>query len=170
MIVGPDAGLDIETAPLPGLVERPWVAINQDGTLSAEQLKFENQTGLIPHLATIQTLQLHAGGACCWVFRKDALQHVLQAYWLRTLHLVAHHLGFELAFLMEHCRERRVPHRRPPGTLDCTMQMGGLLHGVGWGRSRSLEAIAKAELGLAPPKDLQTSDWAAERLSPGQLA
>ena len=50
------------------------------------------------------------------------------------------------------------------------MQMGGLLHGVGWGRSRSLEAIAKAELGLAPPKELQLSDWAAERLSPGQIA
>jgi DNA polymerase I len=163
-------GLDIETAPRAGLVERPWVAINRDGTLSAEQPKPEDKSGLIPHLSDIQTLQLFAGGQCCYVFRKAALRHVLKAYWFRTMVLVAHNAAFEVAFVMHHCEGRRLPHRRPRGTVHCTMQAGGLEHGVGWGRSRRLEAIAQAELGLVPPKDLQLSDWAADILSPGQIA
>jgi DNA polymerase-1 len=50
------------------------------------------------------------------------------------------------------------------------MQGAGLLLGVGFGGGRSLANAAKQFLGSEVPKDLQTSDWAAVILSPGQIA
>ena len=50
------------------------------------------------------------------------------------------------------------------------MQATGLLIGVSYGGGRSLAKAAQTFLGIELPKGLQTSDWGARRLSPGQLA
>jgi DNA polymerase-1 len=55
--------------------------------------------------------------------------------------------------------------------FECTQQAAGLLRGVGYGgERRALDKVAKAALGVDMPKDLQTSHWAAPRLSLGQVA
>jgi DNA polymerase I-like protein with 3'-5' exonuclease and polymerase domains len=168
---GGTVGLDIETTPLPGLGERPWLNINKDGTLSAEQPSAEDKNGLNPHHARIATLQLYAGGERCFVSRGEALQLVAGSHWLRRQRLVAHNAGFETAFLQHHCNYRLPPGRRAKGRIDCTLQAQGLVNGVGFhGEGRSLAQTAEDVLGLKVPKELQTSDWGAERFSPGQVA
>jgi len=169
---GGTVGLDIETALLPGLGERPWLNINKDGTLSAEQPSVEDKNGLNPHHARIATLQIYAGGERCFVFRGEALQLVAGSHWLRRLRLAAHNAGFETTFLQHHCRYRLPLGRRAKGRVDCTLQAQGLINGVGFhGERRSLAQTAEDVLGLKVPKELQTSsNWGAERLSPGQIA
>jgi DNA polymerase-1 len=72
---------------------------------------------------------------------------------------VIHNAGFELRFFAE--AGISLPQ------YEDTMQAAGLLLGV---RNRRLEHAAEAYLGIAVPKALQTSDWGAPQLSPGQLA
>jgi DNA polymerase I len=165
-------GLDIETAPRPGQADRPWIRLNSDGSLAAVQPVTQDRTGLDPHCSNIQTVQLYAGGARCYVLRGEALLMLLPSHWLRRQHLVIHNAGFELKFFMQHCADYRPPpHRRVHFRYECTAQATGLLTGVGFGGSgRSLAAAAKAFLALDVPKELQTSDWGAVHLSPGQLA
>jgi DNA polymerase I-like protein with 3'-5' exonuclease and polymerase domains len=164
-------GFDIETATLPGLGERPWLNINKDGTLSAEQPSAEDKNGLNPHHARIATLQLYAGGKRCYVFCGEALRLVVHSHWPRRQRLVVHNAGFETAFLQHQCNYRLPPGRRAKGRIDCTLQAQGLVNGVGFhGEGRSLAQTALDVLGLDVPKELQTSDWGAERLSPGQIA
>jgi DNA polymerase-1 len=172
-IHGGTLGIDIETAPRPGQgTPRPFVQLNVDGTLSEHQPEWKERAGLDPHRADIATLQLYAGGASAYVLRGEALRIVLRSHWLRRQHLVAHNAGFECAFLQHHAQYRRPEYRRSfHRRLDCTMQAAGLIHGVGYhGEGRSLETVAARVLGLDVPKELQTSDWAAEELSPGQIA
>ena len=54
--------------------------------------------------------------------------------------------------------------------LDCAMQATGLMLGVEFGGGRALANAAKQLLSVEVPKDLQTSDWAAPKLSAGQVA
>jgi hypothetical protein len=165
-------GIDIETAPLPDYRGEPaWVRLNRDAALSALQPISSDRSGLSPHLADIATLQLYGGGTAAFVFRGEALRLVLGSHWLRRQWLVAHNATFDLAFLRHHSNDyRRPPHRRIRFRIDCTMQMAGLVLGVGFGGGRSLANAAKELLGLEVPKALRMSDWAAMRLSPGQLA
>jgi DNA polymerase I len=170
-VAGP-LGCDIETAPKPGVSERPWIRLNTDGTLAAVQPVTHDRTGLDPYRSNICTLQLFGGGERCFVFRGKALIMVLQSHWLRRRHLVIHNAGFELKFFMQHCADYRPPpHRRQRFRYECTSQGTGLLAGVGFGgEGRSLATAAKTFLNLDVPKELQTSDWSAVQLSLGQLA
>jgi len=87
---------------------------------------------------------------------------------LRQQRLVAHNAPFELAFLRHHTKPIAGVAGHP---VECTAQAAGLVLGVGHaGERRSLASVASARLKLDPPKELQTSDWSAPRLSPGQLA
>jgi DNA polymerase-1 len=166
-------GIDIETSLHSGQGKpRPFVRLNLDGTPSEHQPEWKGRAALDPHRADITTLQLYAGGECCYVFRGDALRIVLRSHWLRRQNLVAHNAGFESAFLQHHARYRRPKYRKSFGRrLDCTMQAAGLLYGVGHhGEGRSLETAAARVFGLKVPKELQTSDWSAPELSAGQIA
>jgi hypothetical protein len=155
-------GIDIETSP-PNARPEP-VRINRDGSIASVQPK-PGDAGLDPHRAGIMTLQLYGGGARAFVFRGAALVHVMNSFWLRQQHLVAHNAGFEVVFLRQHSAPPSEVKARHP--VECTMQAAGLLHGV-W--RRSLAAASMRTLGVEPPKALQTSCWSAPRLSPGQIA
>jgi DNA polymerase-1 len=166
--------VDLETAPRPGHgPPRPALRINKDGALAAIQPAFTDRTALDPHRAEIRLLQLYAEGETCFLFTDKALAALLDSGWLRQQHLVAHGADFECAFLHYHARNRiSVPGPdKPQGRLECSKQAAGLITGVGYGGSaRSLEDASTYFLGKAPPKELQTSDWAAIHLSQGQLA
>jgi twinkle protein len=162
-------GSDIETAPRREHAKpRRPVAINADGSLSAAQPRHDDKAGLDPQLAEIASVQLYPGGERCFVFRGEALRLMLGSKWLRQQQLVAHNAGFELAFLRHHCTPIEGVKGHP---IECTLQAAGLVIGVGIaGEKRSLASASSVILNLDPPKALQTSDWSAPRLSPGQLA
>ena len=172
---GPPLGHDIETYPRPEFVKRRWVRLNDDGTLAAVQpspLHDADKPGIDPYRSDIATLQLYAGGRRCFVFRGDALQLVIHSHWIRHQHLVIHGATFEWKFLLHHCRDYRPPpHRRAHFRCECSLQAAGLLTGVGFGgETRRLDRAAKHFLNIDVPKELQTSDWGAVLLAPGQLA
>ena len=165
--------IDVETAPKRDLGEPlPWQRLNKDGGNATVQPKVTDRSGLSPHLADIQCLQLYAGGERCFIFRHEALDLVVRSHWLRRQRLVAHNAGFEAAFLRAAAAGYRpLPYRRPRFRLDCTAQASGLLYGLGFGgEARALDAVCKTVLGLTMSKDLQVSDWTAPTLSAGQLA
>jgi DNA polymerase I-like protein with 3'-5' exonuclease and polymerase domains len=159
-------GLDIETALKPEFAPpRKPILINLDGTFS-ERNRFEARAPRAepkpwrdPHMAEIKLLQLYAGGRRCFVFRGKALGLVLISRLIRERPLVAHNASFETSFLRAAGIQRQHP-------IECTMQAFGLLYGT---MDRSLEHAAIEVLGIRPPKSLQTSDWAARRLSQGQV-
>ena len=160
-------GLDIEIALKPAYASpRPPIAINVTGALSATQptskkpKKSDPKPWADPNLTDIKTLQLYSGGGRCFVFRGPALAMALQSSLLRERQLVAHNAQFETSFL----RHAGVVRKRP---IEDTMQAFGLLYGT---RSRSLATASNVVLELDPPKELQTSDWSARRLSRGQVA
>jgi DNA polymerase-1 len=161
----PVIGIDIETAPKPEFAEpRPPIQINQDGSVrkpKAPDRKVPRPPAIDPHRAEIATLQLYAGGAKCFVFRAAAIEWVLASPWFNKQTFVAHNAAFEYGFLY---------HRGIHVNIGCTLQAGGLVIGVGFGgEKRALDSVATEVLGLTPPKALQTSDWAAPQLSPGQI-
>jgi DNA polymerase-1 len=157
---GNPIGVDIETA---GEGKRPFIKINRDGALAAVQDK-PDASGLSPQTAAIATVQLYAGGPRCWVFHGSALQEVLQLPWLRNQRLVAHNALFEASFFRRYLSRTEGP---SSGRLDCSMQGAGFLLGA---FNRRLDKVARTLLrGLEVPKALQTSDWGAANLSPGQV-
>jgi DNA polymerase-1 len=158
---GNPIGVDIETA---GHGKRPAIKINRDGALAAVQDK-PDTSGLSPQTAAIATVQLYAGGPRCWVFRGDALQEILRLPWLRNQRLVAHNCIFEGSFFRKYAAASNSG--PSSGRLDCSMQAAGFLLGA---FNRRLDKVVRALLrGLEVPKALQTSDWGAANLSPGQL-
>jgi DNA polymerase-1 len=171
---GGHLGIDVETAPLPGFGKpRQAVRLNADGGVSAVQPTKKDdtdRTALDPHRADIATLQLYAGGNACFVFRGAAMRMVATSHWLRRQRLIAHNATFELSFLQRYPMART--YAQAGGQLHCTMQAAGLLTGLsfGGGGGRSLATAAQNFLGIDVPKGLQTSDWGARALSPGQLA
>jgi DNA polymerase-1 len=170
---GGPLAIDIETAPLPEYRPEPsFVRLNSDGGLSTLQPVSSDRTALSPHLASIATLQLYAGGTGAYVFTGRARELVLHSHWLRRQWLVAHNATFETGFLHHHTRNyRRPPHRRARGRLECSLQATGCVLGIGFGGSgRSLANASKDLLDLDVPKELRTSDWGAARHSEGQLA
>jgi DNA polymerase I len=160
-------GLDVETALKPEFAKpRKPIEINADSTLS-ERNRFEGKAPKgepkpwrDPRMAEIKLLQLYAGGPRCFVFAREALGLALSSRLIRDRPLVAHNAAFESAFLTAAGVRRERP-------IECTMQAFGLLYGT---MDRGLDNAALKVLGIRPPKSLQTSDWAAERLSRGQIS
>jgi DNA polymerase I-like protein with 3'-5' exonuclease and polymerase domains len=156
-------GLDLETAAQPGIESRPFTKLRRDGGLWKTQPSFTGTAALSPHTARIRLVQLYAGGARAVVLDLDQLPRTGILAWLGVLlaghTAVVHNASFELRFLTT--AGVQVPQ------YEDTMQSTGLLLGA---RQRSLEAAAAAYLGVAMTKHLQTSDWSAPELSPGQLA
>jgi hypothetical protein len=171
---GGPIGLDTETSPRPEYAKpRPFAVINKDGCISAKQpgdRDHKDPAGPDPLRASIQLLQLFAGGNRCFVFRGKALDLLTGSNWLRRQWIVAHNAGFEIGFLQQ-VGYRAPTGRKPLGRFDCTEQAVGLCIGVGFGgENRSLENAASAMLGVEFSKRHQLSDWSAKRLSPGQIA
>jgi DNA polymerase-1 len=167
-------GIDVETAPKPGCgAPRPAINLNIDGSVAERQPEPKDRSALSPHLADIQCLQLYAGGTQCFLLRGEAVRTVLRSHWLRRQHLVIHNAVFETAFIAHGAKGYRPPAgRRSRGRVECTMQGAGLLLGTEHSAlgGRSLANAAARILDVEVPKDLQRSDWAAPKLSPGQLA
>jgi DNA polymerase-1 len=95
----------------------------------------------------------------CLVLDTDIVPITVLADVLYRHTMLIHNAGFELRFFAQAGIEI--------GHFEDTMQAAGLLLGV---YRRSLEDAASAYLGIDLPKELQTSDWGATLLSPGQLA
>jgi DNA polymerase-1 len=171
---GGPLGIDLETTPLPEYRRPPEpVRITKDGRRATDQPDNDDPAGLSPHTAAIALLQLYAGGNSAFVFRGAALSLLLQSHWLGRQRLVAHNASFEVTFLRRYRSRHPAPRPRPArGTFECTLQGAGLVLGTGEssGGGRSLAAASMAFLGLTVPKELQTSDWGARRLSAGQIA
>ena len=162
--------IDIETAPRAGYGAFPtWCRFTKSGIIAERQPVHRDRSGLDPHRSRIRLVQLYAGGTYCYVLIGNAAELLLRSHWLRRQHLVAHNAGFETKFLMA-LKYQRPAGRRSSGRLECTAQATGLLIGIGHdGETRSLANAVKHFLGLEVPKALQTSDWAADRLSEGQI-
>lgn len=167
-------GLDIETGGKAGCgAPRPPIVITIEGAVAERQPGSKDRTALSPHLADIGCLQLYGGGKQCFIVRGAALAMLLRSHWLRRQHFIVHNAVFETGFIQTAANGYRLPPgRRAMGRVDCSMQGAGLL--LGAERSamggRSLANTAEKLLGITVPKDLQTSDWSAPRLSPGQIA
>ena len=150
----PTVGFDIETEPLPEHAPPPaWLAITKAGRLALRQPTLQDKTGLDPHRARPRLAQIydpHAGLVYVVDLRAVPLE-ALEGLWSRRL--VIHNAAFEIAML----------HGLPRDTID-TMQLAGLVYGTARG-ARRLANVAEKALGIAVPKDLQTSDWSAARLS-----
>jgi DNA polymerase I-like protein with 3'-5' exonuclease and polymerase domains len=152
-------GFDIETAALPGVETRPTVKLRRDGLPVKEQPKFRGKAALDPHTSSIRLVQLYGGGETCVILDTSRLSLDLLLPLIGRRTLVIHNAPFELRFFAD--RGVALPF------YECTQQAAGLLLGV---RRRSLEAVAGAYLGIDVPKELQTSDWSAPELTPGQYA
>ena len=152
-------GFDVETAPLPEHAPPPaWLAITKAGRLAKRQPVSKDETGLDPHRARPRLAQIYDPRAEV-VYVIDLRVVPLEALgelWSRRL--VIHNAAFEIVML----------HGRPRDVVD-SMQLAGLLYGTERG-ARRLANVAEAALGFEVPKDLQTSDWSAARLSGAQLA
>jgi DNA polymerase I-like protein with 3'-5' exonuclease and polymerase domains len=164
-------GLDIETMANAGEELRGYVHLKKDGTVvqpspparDPDRLQRKGNgastAGLDPHRSTMRLAQLYGGGETCLVMDTRLVPLQLLAPVLCRRRLVIHNAAFELRFL-HHARI-------PSPQFECSLQAGGLMLGV---HRRSLDDVAKHYLNIDLPKELQLSDWGAEKLSPGQLA
>jgi DNA polymerase I len=152
-------GLDLETAALPGSEKRPPTRLKRNGEPAKSQPAFKGTAALDPHRSRIRLVQVYGGGTHCVVLDLDRLPLDLVAPLFERRTVIVHNASFELRFLG--AAGIAVPH------YEDTMQAAGLLLGV---RQRSLEDAAGVYLGIALTKHLQTSDWSAPQLSPGQYA
>jgi DNA polymerase I-like protein with 3'-5' exonuclease and polymerase domains len=161
-------GLDIETAANDGEEVRQPARIGHNGVsyrppldpLHLRRKHRPNSTaGLDPHRSSIRLAQLYAGGSFCMVLDTRLVPLAVLAPVLSRRKVVIHNAAFEIAFFSH--AGVAIPR------FECTMQAAGLIFGV---RRRSLEDVAAEVLHLNVPKELQTSDWNAPKLSPGQLA
>jgi DNA polymerase I-like protein with 3'-5' exonuclease and polymerase domains len=176
-IHGPEIGLDIETAPNPEYRKLPpAVKFTQEGVIADRQGpskikgELEDKPALDPHRSHIASVQLYCGGEHAFVIRGPALALLLRSGWFRCPRFMAHNSVFEASFIDHYCAR---PGRRPINwPIECTMQMTGLE--IGCRRSayggRSLANAAKVIGKIAVGKSFATSNWDAEKLSPGQIA
>jgi DNA polymerase-1 len=174
---GPEIGLDIETAPDPEYRRLPpAVKFTNEGVIAEKQTapripgELKDTATLDPHRSHIASVQLYCGGEHAFAVRGPALALLLRSAWFRRQRFIAHNAVFETSFLDHYCAR---PGRRPwDGSIECTMQMTGLE--IGCRRSayggRSLANAAKVIGKIEVGKSFATSDWDAEKLSPGQIA
>jgi DNA polymerase I len=164
-------GFDVETAANPGEEVRQSVKISRNGEVVTQRQALDplplrrqhrprSSAGLDPRRSSIRLAQLYGGGEVCLVLDTRLVPLDVLAPIFARRKLVIHNAAFELAFL--HARGT-VPLPR----YECTMQAAGLLLGT---HRRALDDAALAVLGIELPKQLQTSDWSADTLSPGQIA
>ena len=151
-------GLDMETAPKPQFADtRPIVKLTKTGAVAKVQPKDRSRSALNPHLSKVRLVQIYGGGSVCGVFDMSSVSwDILSPLWSRSL--IAHNAAFELLFL----RALEIT----PDAIECTMQAGGLMLGVG---RRSLATVADEYMRWVIPKDQQTSDWSAQKLSKNQI-
>jgi DNA polymerase I-like protein with 3'-5' exonuclease and polymerase domains len=152
-------GLDIETAALPGIEERPPIKLTMKGRPYERPAVFKGTATLDPHRSRPRLVQLYAGGKRCLIIDAYIMPLTVLAPMLSRRTMVIHNAAFELNFLT--ASGLAIP------CFEDTLQAAALLLGV---RRRSLEDVAQSYLGVDIPKGLQTSDWGAVRLSPGQYA
>ncbi|MCC2662393.1 MAG: polymerase family protein with 3-5-exonuclease and polymerase domain [Geminicoccaceae bacterium] len=155
----PTVGFDTETEPLPEHAPPPaWLAITKAGQLAKHQPLLRDKTGLDPHRARPRLVQIYDPRAevVYVVDLRTVPLAALEGLWQRRL--VIHNAAFEIAML-----------HGLPRSVICTMQLAGLVYGTTRG-ARRLAIVAENVLGVTVPKDLQTSDWAAARLSSEQLS
>lgn len=152
-------GLDIETMANTGEETRPVVSLTRAGVMKNSQPPLQGGAGLDPRRATVRLAQLYGGGRRCVVLDTRLVPLKVLAPVLSRRTTIIHNAKFELAFLAQ--AGITVP------KFECTLQAAGLLLGV---RRRGLDDVASSYLGIELPKGLQTSDWGAPVLSPGQLA
>jgi DNA polymerase I-like protein with 3'-5' exonuclease and polymerase domains len=163
-------GFDVETAARPGEEVREPVRISRNGAVVTQrpaldpppirrQHKPWSSAGLDPWRSSIRLAQVYGGGDVCLVLdtRLVPLTMLLPTFERRKL--IIHNAAFELAFL--HAAGIPLPR------FECSMQATGLLLGT---HRRALDDAALAILEIDLPKQLQTSDWGADILSPGQIA
>jgi DNA polymerase I len=151
-------GFDIETEPLPEHAPPPaWIPITTKGRLYARSKKSKDKTATDPHRARARLAQIYdpRTGVVYVIDLGLVPLEALGELWSRRL--VIHNSAFEIAML----------HGLPRDTI-CTMQMAGLVYGTQHG-ARRLATVAEKALGIVAPKDLQTSDWSAARLSEAQI-
>jgi DNA polymerase-1 len=126
-------------------------------TAPAREFIHHPQAGLEPHLSQLRLVQLYGGGRQVYVFDLFALPlDVLAPIW--THPLIAHNAVFDIKHLV-HAGAR-------PRQVGCTLLMANALGGRRYG----LADLVREHLNWEIPKDLQTSDWRAPRLSYDQLA
>jgi DNA polymerase I len=162
-------GFDIETQANQNEEIRQPVRIGRDGAVSQqpaldpEHLRRpanpRSTAGLNPHRSTVRLAQLYGGADVVLVLDTNLVPLSVLAPVLSRRKAVIHNTAFELAFL--HHAGLPLPQ------YECTMHAAGLLIG---NHRRGLDDAAHHFLHLDLPKDLQTSDWGAPILSPGQLA
>jgi ribonuclease D len=162
-------GLDIETAANAGEEEKQSVVITAAGQVvrkpPLDPLAIRNPrhpastAGLDPRRSSVRLVQLYGGGTVCMVLDMQLVPLRVLVPVLGRRKLVIHNAAFELGFF--HHAGIAVP------AFECTLQAAGLMLGV---HRRSLDDAARHYLGIQVPKDLQTSDWGADVLSPGQVA
>jgi DNA polymerase-1 len=155
-VAGGPIGLDIETYVPSEVTPPPVLKLTRHGA-SVSKPK-DDKTGLDPHIAQVRLLQIYGGGGLCAVLDMQTVSwKTLTRLWSRQL--VIHNSQFELGFFQAQ--------KIRPEFVECTMQAAGLMLGV---HRRGLAKVAGEYLGWRMPKDLQTSDWGAPKLSNDQLA
>jgi hypothetical protein len=153
-------GFDIETAPVNGACEWPWIRITKDGRRAAHQPAPDSRDGLDPLKAAPRLAQIY-DPTTATVYVLD-LKHMPVSVLTLLEHrsLLIHNAVFEHVMLLA----RGVHLRR---TWD-TLQLARLCYGAERGGLR-LADIASDLLDLDLPKDEQVSDWRAARLSEAQI-
>jgi DNA polymerase-1 len=164
-------GLDIETMANASEELRGYVHLKKDGTVvqpspparDPDRLQRKGNgastAGLDPHRSSVRLAQLYGGGRTCLVMDTRLVPLQVLAPVLSRRRTVIHNAAFELRFL--HHAGIAMPR------FECSMQAAGLMLGV---HRRSLEDTARYYFGIELPKELQLSDWGADRLSQGQIA
>ena len=169
-------GFDIETQANPGEEVRRPVKISRHGQVEQQSArdpipirrkhKPQSSAGLDPHRSTIRLAQLYGGGDLCMVLDTRIVPLSVLMPLFQRRKLVIHNASFELAFLHAATGNSNLS-EAPFPRFECTMQAAGLLYGT---HRRGLDDVAHQMLGIELPKQLQTSDWSADFLSPGQIA
>jgi len=153
-------GFDIETAPINGACEWPWIRITKDGRRAVHQPAPDSRDGLDPLKAKPRLAQIY-DPATATVYVLDFKHVPIAVLALLEQHpLLIHNAAFEIAMLAA----QGVHLRR---ALD-TLQLARLCYGAERGGLR-LADIAADLLDLELPKDEQVSDWGAARLSEAQI-
>ena len=152
-------GLDFETEVLPAFRQPIPVKFTKGGNLAVRQPR-DGAAGaaLDPYRSKVRLVQAWAGGEHCYVFdmRSVAWADIASLF---ELPLAIFNAVFEVKRLLHEARIQ------PTGAIFDVMTAVWLTDGC---RPSLGEAIA-INYGLAIPKELGASDWAADNLTPEQL-
>ena len=151
-------GFDIESEPLPEHAPPPiWLAITKSGRLAVRQPTSKDKTALDPHRARPRLAQIYdpRAGVVYVVDLRAVPIAVLEGLWSRRL--IIHNAAFEIVDAARPAARR--------GRHDAAGRPG-LRHRPG---RPAAGHRRRGGARITVPKDLQTSDWSASRLSEAQL-